>query len=176
MIVLRQTHKDFFRIYTFTQVENNILVTALHAQLGIYPFEFIKGVMQELRNAIGLGVYGSVHISLTKVYGPMLLALRGYDGCPISRKKNYVTFEWPQMYNTHRDQTLTALYVRGQFSVGRAFETTPSSCCILLGTCSSAIALCRGIVVCLAPSSSGLGASEGLHRRGQVKLDITVYT
>ena len=124
----------------------------------------------------GLGVYGSVHISHTKVYGPMLLALRGYDGCPISRRKNYVTFEWPQMYNTHRDQTLTALYIRGQFSVGRAFETTPSSCCILLGTCSSAIALCRGIVVCLAPSSSGLGASEGLHRQRQVKLVITVYS
>ena len=45
---------------------------------------------------MGVGVYGSVEISVTKVYGPTLLELQGGGGggCPISRKKRYVTLEW----------------------------------------------------------------------------------
>ena len=33
-----------------------------------------------LRNAMGWGVYGSGHFSVTKVYSPTLLALRGGGG------------------------------------------------------------------------------------------------
>ena len=44
-----------------------------------------------LHDAMGDGVYGSVEISVTKVYGPTLLALQGGGGwggggCPITRK------------------------------------------------------------------------------------------
>ena len=44
-----------------------------------------SGAIQLLRNARGWGVHGSVQISVTKVYGAMLLALR-VSGCEISRK------------------------------------------------------------------------------------------
>ena len=31
----------------------------------------------------------------TKVYSPTLLALQGGGGCQITRKKHYITLEWP---------------------------------------------------------------------------------
>ena len=42
---------------------------------------------------MGVGVYGSAQISITKVYGPTLLALQGFVGGKISRKKHYVRLE-----------------------------------------------------------------------------------
>ena len=44
------------------------------------------GAIHVLHNAVGVRVYRSVHISVTKVHVPTLLVLRG-DVCPISRKK-----------------------------------------------------------------------------------------
>ena len=40
-----------------------------------------------LRNAMGGGIYGSAQVSVMKVHGPTLLALRGVGGCHICRKK-----------------------------------------------------------------------------------------
>ena len=55
-----------------------------------------------LREAMGGGVYGPVHINVTKVYSPMLLALRGCVACvcvcvcvKFAGKKRYVTLEQP---------------------------------------------------------------------------------
>ena len=48
-----------------------------------------------LRNTMGVGVYGSAQISVTKVHGATLLALQGSWGCQMSRKKRYITLEWP---------------------------------------------------------------------------------
>ena len=48
-----------------------------------------KGLIQVLRHTMGVGVYGSVHISITKVYGYTLLALWGGGGlgeCPFPEK------------------------------------------------------------------------------------------
>ena len=54
------------------------------------------GLIQVLRNALGVGVYGSVQISVTKVYGPTLLAFRGGGGWSNFQKKVCVTtFEFP---------------------------------------------------------------------------------
>ena len=43
-----------------------------------------------LRNGMGVGAYGSAHISITEVYGPKLFASQGDGGkgCPISIKKS----------------------------------------------------------------------------------------
>ena len=46
-----------------------------------------------LCNTMG-SLYGSVQISVTKVYGPMLLALRG-GGVSNFQKRLYATLEWP---------------------------------------------------------------------------------
>ena len=54
-----------------------------------------------LRNADGGGgVSEFLEKSVTKVYGLMLLALRGGGWGPISRKKRYVTLEWPLTHCT----------------------------------------------------------------------------
>ena len=37
--------------------------------------------------------------SATKVYGSMLLALRGGEGCRFSRKKRFITVECPLMFH-----------------------------------------------------------------------------
>ena len=43
----------------------------------------------------GLGVSGFLEKSVTKVYGSMLLALRGVGGVKFPGKKCYATHEWP---------------------------------------------------------------------------------
>ena len=51
-----------------------------------------------LRNAVGGGRVSDLHgKNVTKMYGSTLLALtyEGVGGCHISRKKCYVTLEWP---------------------------------------------------------------------------------
>ena len=53
------------------------------------------GTIQVLHNAVGVGVYGSVQTSFSKVYNPMLLAFRGGGGVQCPEKKRYVTLEWP---------------------------------------------------------------------------------
>ena len=53
--------------------------------------------MHVLRNAVEGGRLSDFReTSVTKMYGSKLLALRG-GGCQISRKKRYVTLEWPQI-------------------------------------------------------------------------------
>ena len=52
----------------------------------------VSEAIQVLHNA--MGVYGSAQISLSKVHAPILLPLSG-GRCLISRKKRYVTLEWP---------------------------------------------------------------------------------
>ena len=54
-----------------------------------------------LRNAVGGGeVSAFPEKSVTNVYSSTLLALRGgeWGGGQISRKKRYVTLEWPPYY------------------------------------------------------------------------------
>ena len=44
---------------------------------------------------ISMGVHGSAHIIVTKIYGPALLALRGGRGMKCPDNNRYVTIEWP---------------------------------------------------------------------------------
>ena len=60
----------------------------------------IPCAIQVLRNAGPVGdgdMFRSSYYSITKVYGSTLLTFTRGWGCQISRKKCYVTLEWPHV-------------------------------------------------------------------------------
>ena len=52
------------------------------------PDQMAKGIIKVLRNDMGVGVVGSGYFSITKLYGPMLVALRGGRGVSIIQTRS----------------------------------------------------------------------------------------
>ena len=71
---------DFFLIFFKKGDKLKVLLEYRHPQSNFYDYlsnKKVLMVLQVLRNTMGVGVYRSMQISVTKVYRPTLLALLG---------------------------------------------------------------------------------------------------